>query len=82
VEVALARFKSDQALRAELNQARTALSERKLIDRAKGMLMQARGMTEEEAYQTMRKLAMDQGKRMADIASNVIAIADVLGKAS
>lgn len=78
VDVAIARFTAHQALKAELHEARSALSDRKLIDRAKGLLMQSRRMTEDEAYRTLRNLAMDQGKRLADVAESVITLAKVL----
>jgi response regulator NasT len=78
IDVAVARFRAHQALKAELQEARVALSDRKLIERAKGILMQARQMSEEEAYRTLRRLAMDQGKRLSDVAGSVIALADVL----
>lgn len=78
VDVAIARFTAHQALKAELHEARSALSDRKLIDRAKGLLMQSRRMTEDEAYRTLRNLAMDQGKRLADVAESVITLAKML----
>jgi response regulator NasT len=78
IHVAVARFRAHQALKAELQEAKVALSERKIVERAKGILMQTRNMTEDEAYKTMRRLAMDQGKRLADVAGSVIALADVL----
>ena len=78
IDVAVARFTAHQALRAELAEARSALSERKIVERAKGLLMQSRRMTEDEAYRTLRRLAMDQGKRLTDVAENVIALAKLL----
>ncbi len=78
IDVAVARFKAHQALRAELAEAKTALTERKLVDRAKGLLMQSRRMSEDEAYRTLRRLAMDQGKRLAEVAENVISMAKLL----
>jgi response regulator NasT len=78
IDVAVARFQAHQALRAELAEVRTALSERKLVERAKGVLMQARRMSEDEAYRTLRRLAMDQGKRLAEVAENVIGMAKLL----
>lgn len=79
LEVAITRFAEQQALRQELEKARTSLAERKLIDRAKGVLMQRRGLNEEEAYQMLRKLAMDRGQRLPEVAQNLIAYADLLG---
>ena len=79
VEVAVARFDQYQNLRAELAEANLKLSERKLVDRAKGILMKSRGMGEDEAYQALRRMAMDKGKRVGDIAQQVIDMADLLG---
>jgi response regulator NasT len=78
IDVAVVRFQAHQALRAELAEARSALSERKLVERAKGLLMQTRRMSEDEAYRALRRLAMDQGKRLAAVAENVIAMAKLL----
>ncbi len=78
IDVAVARFRAHQTLRAELEEARSALNERKLVDRAKGILMQTRKMSEDEAYRTLRRLAMDQGKKLAEAASNVIAMEKLL----
>jgi response regulator NasT len=79
VEVAVARFDEFQNLRAELAEANLKLSERKLVDRAKGILMKSRGMSEDEAYQALRRMAMDKGKRLGDIAQQLIDMADLLG---
>ncbi|MCW2480102.1 nitrate regulatory protein [Candidatus Symbiopectobacterium sp. NZEC135] len=66
-----------QRLDSELTEMRASLTERKQIDRAKGMLMQHRGMTEEEAYKTLRSLAMSQNKKLVEIATAMLAVADV-----
>ena len=79
VEVAVARFGEYQRLRAELAEATLKLSERKLVERAKGLLMKARGMDEDEAFQAMRRMAMDRGKRLVEIARQVIDVAKLLG---
>jgi response regulator NasT len=79
MEVAIARFREYQALREELARTKTSLEERKVIDQAKGLLMQHRAMNEAEAYQALRKLAMDQGKKLPEVAKNVIAIMELLG---
>ncbi len=79
LEVAMARFAHDEALRAELAQARNALSERKTIDRAKGLLMQRQGLNEQQAYDKLRKLAMDKGLRLGEVAQRVLDAADLLG---
>lgn len=79
LEVAMARFAHEQALRAELAQARNALSERKTIDRAKGLLMQRQGLSEPQAYDKLRKLAMDKGLKLGEVAQRVLDAADWLG---
>ncbi|MDF1480587.1 ANTAR domain-containing response regulator [Extensimonas sp. H3M7-6] len=79
LEVAMARFAHEQALRAELAQARNALSERKTIDRAKGLLMQRQGLSEPQAYDKLRKLAMDKGLKLGEVAQRVLDAADLLG---
>lgn len=78
IEVALARFDEYQALRRELDDTSRKLSERKLIDRAKGILMRTRAMGEEEAYHALRKLAMERGITVADVSRNVIDMAQLL----
>lgn len=78
LEVALARFQHEEALRRELADARTQLSDRKVIDRAKGLLMTRNGLSEEEAYARLRKTAMDRGLRLADVAQRLLDVADVL----
>jgi response regulator NasT len=78
VEVAVARFDEYQRLRAELAEANLKLSERKQVERAKGILMKARGMDEDEAFQTLRRMAMDRGKRLGEIAQQLIDTVDLL----
>jgi len=72
LDVALARFETDAELRAELDAARGQLQARKQIEKAKGILMQARGLSEEQAYREMRKMAMDRGVKLAQIAERII----------
>jgi response regulator NasT len=79
VEVACARFDAYQQLRDELAEAKLKLSERKLVERAKGLVMKARGLDEDAAYAALRKLAMDRGKRLAEVAQQVINAAELLG---
>ena len=79
VEVAVARFDEYRRLRAELVEANLKLSERKLVERAKGILMKSRGMGEDEAYRMLRRMAMDRGKRLGEIAQQVIDMAGLLG---
>jgi response regulator NasT len=78
VEVAIARFEEFQALRHELLEARESLEERKLVDRAKGILMQRKGVGEEEAYRLLRKAAMDGQLKLAELARRLIATAELL----
>ena len=78
VEVARARFEDTQALRRELDEISQKLSDRKLVDKAKGVLMKARGLDEDAAYHAMRKLAMERGQSMAKVARDVIDMARVL----
>jgi two-component system, response regulator / RNA-binding antiterminator len=78
VDVAIARFEQFQAMRQELDQTRTNLAERKQIERAKGIVMKSRGVSEEEAYGLLRKLAMERNQRIAQVAENVIAMAELL----
>ncbi len=79
VDVAVARFEEYQKLVAELAEANLKLSERKLVDRAKGILMKGRGMTEDEAYHALRRMAMSKKKRLGAVAKNVIDMADFIG---
>lgn len=78
LDVAMARFRHEQALRRELDDARSRLGERKLIERAKGLLMQRQGLSEEEAYARLRKTAMDRGLKLAEVAQRLIDLADML----
>ncbi len=79
LDVAMARFQHEQALRHELAEARTELKDRKLIDRAKGLLMARQGLTEPEAYDKLRRTAMDKGLRIVDVAQRILDVADLLG---
>lgn len=76
--VAQTRFNEQQLLHKELNDTKNALQARKHIDKAKGIIMKQKRLSEEQAYQAMRKLAMDHNKRIGDIAEQVIAAAEVL----
>ncbi|MEL6689003.1 MAG: ANTAR domain-containing protein [Pseudomonadota bacterium] len=78
IDAAVARFRMLQRMRTELAETKRALEERKVIDRAKGMIMKARGVEEDEAYALLRKAAMDQGKRLADVAGALVASAGLL----
>ncbi|TRZ67508.1 MAG: ANTAR domain-containing protein [Rhodocyclaceae bacterium] len=78
IEVAIARFEAHQALRQELSAATKKLSDRKLVERAKGILMKSRGIDEEAAYASLRRLAMDRGQPLAQAAKDVVDMAKVL----
>ena len=79
VETAVARFEAFQTVKNELNETRTKLSERKLIERAKGILMKEKQLPEEDAYRLLRKLAMDKNLSVAALAEQVITVARLLG---
>jgi len=79
LEVAVERFEAEQALREELNHTKTQLAERKLIERAKGIVMKQQRLDEEAAFQELRKFAMDKGIKMADAAEQIIALAKTYG---
>lgn len=72
IQVAAARFTEHKRLRDELKEAKDQLVERKLVDRAKGILMSDHGFSEPDAYKRMRSMAMSRGKRMAEIAEAII----------
>ena len=78
VSAAIARFNMFRRMRDELAETKRALEERKLIDRAKGLLMKAKGMNEDDAYALMRKTAMDQGKKITDVAQALVTAAELL----
>ncbi len=78
VDVAIARFESHQAMRHELAAATRKLSERKVIDQAKGLLMKTRHLDEDAAYRTLRSLAMERAQPLANVAADLVAMAKVL----
>ena len=78
LEVAMARFEQDQALKSRLSEMETRLTERKRIERAKGIIMEKRGIRK-RAFQMLRKMAMDKNARLADVAQNVIDMSHVFG---
>ncbi len=79
VDVAVARHAEYRQLATELAQANLKLSERKLVERAKGILMKSRGLSEDEAYHALRRMAMSKKKRLSEVAKAVIDMADFLG---
>ena len=78
LEVAQARFEHEEMMRSELAEARSQLADRKVVDRAKGLLMQRHQLREPEAYTRIRKAAMDKGLKMGDIAQRIVDAADLL----
>lgn len=78
LDMAVIRFRAFDRLQRELTEARTALEERKVIERAKGILMKLRGLSEEEAFALLRQSAMNEKKKMAEIAQSVVTAASLL----
>ena len=78
LDLCISRFNSFARLREELERTRTALEERKVIDRAKGILMKARNLSEDAAYVLLRKTAMNENKRIAEVAQSVVTAAELL----
>jgi response regulator NasT len=78
IDTAIARFRHMDGLRSELQKTKDDLAARKVIERAKGLLMQHHGMTEDQAFSSMRKMSQQQGKPIKDVASNVITILEML----
>ena len=78
LDVAIARFNQFQVLNDEIAKAKASLAERKVIERAKGILMRERNLSEEDAYRVLRSAAMAQNKRLAEIAESLISAAKML----
>ena len=79
LDVAMARFEHEQGLRRQLADARNELHDRKVIDRAKSLLMQRQNLPEAEAYARLRKAAMDKGLKLGEVAQRMLDAADLLG---
>jgi response regulator NasT len=79
LDLAIRRFNAFSRLQSELDEARTELAERKIIDRAKTILMESRKLSEPEAYALLRSTAMKQGRRIADVAEALVTAAGLLG---
>jgi response regulator NasT len=77
LDLCISRFNSFAKLENELERARSALEDRKIIDRAKGILMKAKNLNEETAYALMRKTAMNENKKIAEVAQSVITAAEL-----
>ena len=79
LDVAMARFQHEQALRQELADTKVELQDRKIIDRAKGILMQRQGLNEQAAYDKLRKTAMDKSLKVVEVAQRMLDVAELLG---
>jgi response regulator NasT len=78
LELCISRFNAVARLQTELERAKDALEARKTIDRAKGILMQAKGLTEEQAYAALRKTAMNEKRKIAEVAQAVVTASELL----
>jgi len=78
IAVATARFKEHQRLKEELKKTKLKLEERKILDKAKAILIKTQGFSEDTAYHTLRKLAMERNLSIGEMAKNVISMADLL----
>ena len=80
LEIAETRFSAMKQLQSELEEARSALSDRKLIDRAKGLLMETNQVTEAQAFKALRSMAMQQNAKLADVARGIVAMHSALSE--
>ena len=78
LDMTISRFRAFDALRSELESTRSALKERKLIDRAKGILMKTKGLDEDAAYKLLRRTAMNQNRKIVEVAESLISAFDLL----
>jgi response regulator NasT len=78
LDLCISRFHAFSRLRAELEKTKTALEERKVIERAKGILMKLKKISEEEAYALLRRTAMNENRKIAEVAQSVITASDLL----
>ena len=79
LDMAVSRFRAFSRMERELQDARSELQGRRTIDQAKRLLMQARGVSEDEAYHLMRRSAMDQNRKLSEIAQSIVSAASLLG---
>lgn len=79
VDMTVSRFNAFSKLHKELAEAKNALQDRKILERAKGILMTQRGIGEGEAYALLRKTAMNKGQKISDIASSIVTASEILG---
>lgn len=80
LDMAISRFNAFSRMERELEEARNELQSRKIIEKAKGILMQSKGLSEEAAYELLRKTAMNQNRKIADIAQSLVTTAQLLEK--
>lgn len=78
LQTCISRFNAFRRLQQELDEARSQLDDRKTIDRAKGIVMRLKGLSEEDAYALLRKTAMNEKRKLVDIARSIITAAEVL----
>ncbi|MGQ0457895.1 MAG: ANTAR domain-containing response regulator [Hyphomicrobium sp.] len=78
LEMTISRFRAFDKLRAELHEVKSALKDRKVIDRAKGFLMRTKGLEEEAAYKLLRQTAMRQSRKISDVAESLLSTIDLL----
>src|SRR6188508_186979 len=78
LDLCISQFNAFSRLQSELDRAKSALEDRKVIDRAKGILMKAKNLSEEAAYALMRKTAMNENKKIAEVAQSVVTAAELL----
>lgn len=77
IELSIARFNEMRTLYSELSETKTKLEERKIVERAKGILMDRKNVSEETAYQSLRKLAMEKNKKLIDVARSTIELSEL-----
>jgi response regulator NasT len=78
LDTSISRFRAFSKLKSELEQARNELEERKVVERAKGILMQRRAIAEPEAYALLRRTAMNENRRLVDVAQSIITASELL----
>lgn len=79
LDTAIVRFRAFERLQRELEKTKSELAERKIVERAKGIIMRSRGIGEDEAYALLRRTAMNQSKRIADVAESLVMAAGLIG---
>ena len=79
LDMAISRFNAFSRMARELEEVRSELESRKMVERAKGILMKSRGLSEEAAYALLRKTAMNQSRKIAEIAQSLVTAAGLLG---